>query len=205
MSINKITYSDKQAINTNPALQAINKVQDVDMNEIKSVVNTNADLMGDLTTLTTTDKTSVVNAINELNGRNILTATIGSDITLSNTSDAPLTLSLSNSVGNLLSVSNGGVVIGDGVHKVLICGKGQYNVLANSTSARYFKIKKNNTEVLVCKTSSPSNTGTLNVAMPNILLSVNSGDIITASVQGASGDVIRSGVLWTNITIEVVS
>ncbi len=66
MSVNKITYSDKQAINTNPTLQAINKVQDTDMNEIKSVVNDNADLMGDLTTLATTEKSSIVGAINEI-------------------------------------------------------------------------------------------------------------------------------------------
>lgn len=35
------------------------------MNEIKSVVNDNYAEVGDITTLTTTDKTSVVNAINE--------------------------------------------------------------------------------------------------------------------------------------------
>lgn len=63
----KITYTNKVALNVNPEVAAINKVQDTDMNEIKSVVNTNDDNVGDLTTLTTTTKTSVVAAINEVN------------------------------------------------------------------------------------------------------------------------------------------
>lgn len=66
MAIQKITYSDKSYINENASIAAINKVQATDMNEIKSVVNTNADKVGDLTSLTTTDKDSVVEAINEL-------------------------------------------------------------------------------------------------------------------------------------------
>ena len=37
-----ITYTDKQAIGTQPSIPDINKVTDSDMNEIKSVVNTNA-------------------------------------------------------------------------------------------------------------------------------------------------------------------
>lgn len=35
----KITYADKVALNVNPGVAAINKVQDSDMNEIKTVVN----------------------------------------------------------------------------------------------------------------------------------------------------------------------
>lgn len=67
MSINTITYTDKQQLNANPSVADINKVQATDMNEIKSVVNDNATLMGDLTELPTTDKTSIVNSISEIN------------------------------------------------------------------------------------------------------------------------------------------
>ena len=66
MAINEITYSNKQALNENPNVQDINKVKAVDMNEIKTIVNQNANLMGDLTTLTTTSTDSIVNAINNL-------------------------------------------------------------------------------------------------------------------------------------------
>ena len=71
MSIQKITYTDKQQLNANASINAINKVQATDMNEIKSVVNTNADLQGDLSTLVTTDKSSLVNAINEMLGEKL--------------------------------------------------------------------------------------------------------------------------------------
>lgn len=69
MAINTITYADKSAIYTNASIPDTNKVKDSDMNEIKTVVNTNANLQGDLTTLTTTDQTSVVGAINEVNSK----------------------------------------------------------------------------------------------------------------------------------------
>lgn len=65
MSINTITYSDKSDINTT-ATPAVNKVAASNLNEIKSVVNSNANLMGDLSLLNTTVKSSVVNALNEL-------------------------------------------------------------------------------------------------------------------------------------------
>lgn len=40
--MNEITYQDKVALNENPDIADINKVTDSDMNEIKSVVNTNS-------------------------------------------------------------------------------------------------------------------------------------------------------------------
>lgn len=62
----KITYADKTALNTNSQIADVNKVNDRDLNEIKSVVNDNDTNVGDLSTLNTTDKSSIVNAINEL-------------------------------------------------------------------------------------------------------------------------------------------
>lgn len=51
MAVKTITYEDKQYLNQNADIPAINKVQDTDMNEIKSVVNNNA-----------TELTNVINA-----------------------------------------------------------------------------------------------------------------------------------------------
>lgn len=44
MPISTITYSDKSDINVNSSVPSTNKVQATDMNEIKSVVNNNADV-----------------------------------------------------------------------------------------------------------------------------------------------------------------
>lgn len=65
--MSEITYDDKVDLQVATNIANINKVTASDMNEIKSVVNGNADEVGDITSLTTTDKTSVVNAVNELN------------------------------------------------------------------------------------------------------------------------------------------
>lgn len=42
MAVQTITYGDKQYLNENADIPATNKVEDTDMNEIKSVVNNNA-------------------------------------------------------------------------------------------------------------------------------------------------------------------
>jgi hypothetical protein len=55
MAIQKITYSNKAYINENASIAATNKVQATDMNEIKSVVNNNADLIYPVGTIITTN------------------------------------------------------------------------------------------------------------------------------------------------------
>ena len=62
----KITWTNKTALNPQPSISRENKCTDEDLNEIKQVVNTNDDNVGDLNDLDTTDKTSIVNAINEV-------------------------------------------------------------------------------------------------------------------------------------------
>jgi hypothetical protein len=56
MAIQTITYSDKQAMGTQPSIPDINKVTDSDMNEIKSVVNENANILKESNTYSTTEK-----------------------------------------------------------------------------------------------------------------------------------------------------
>lgn len=48
MAVQTITYEDKQYLNQNADIPAINKVQDIDMNEIKSIVNNNANELNNL-------------------------------------------------------------------------------------------------------------------------------------------------------------
>lgn len=60
MAINQITYTNKSYINQNPGVADTNKVNDSDMNEIKSVVNANATILGDSSNLTSTDVTTAI-------------------------------------------------------------------------------------------------------------------------------------------------
>lgn len=58
MAVQTITYGDKSYLNQNADIPATNKVQDIDMNEIKSVVNNNANE----TNKNTNDITNILNA-----------------------------------------------------------------------------------------------------------------------------------------------
>ena len=62
----QITYTNKETLNSQPSIADKNKVKAEDMNEIKSVVNTNYGEVGDITNLNTTTKSSIVDAVNEL-------------------------------------------------------------------------------------------------------------------------------------------
>ena len=64
--MSKITYADKETLYTNNDIPANKKVQSGDMNEIKQVVNENDNKVGELNNLNTTDKSNVINAINEI-------------------------------------------------------------------------------------------------------------------------------------------
>lgn len=65
----KITYQDKVFLNKNEEIADQNKVNDTDLNQIKDVINENDTNVGDLSVLNTVNKTSTVNAINEVVGR----------------------------------------------------------------------------------------------------------------------------------------
>lgn len=62
-----INYTNKTALNVNSSIADVNKCNAGDLNEIKSVVNANASECGNASSLNTTNKTSFVNAINEVN------------------------------------------------------------------------------------------------------------------------------------------
>lgn len=60
MAVQLLTYDDKSFLNENPSIADVNKVNDTDMNEIKSVVNNNANELNNLmpTTLYTNENGS---------------------------------------------------------------------------------------------------------------------------------------------------
>lgn len=62
-----INYTNKSALNENAGIADVNKCNAADMNEIKSVVNANASECGNTSDLNTTDTSSIVNAVNEVN------------------------------------------------------------------------------------------------------------------------------------------
>ena len=58
--MSKITYTDKVALNENPSVADVNKVKASDLNEIKNVVNANADNLNKINALNTYSTTEQV-------------------------------------------------------------------------------------------------------------------------------------------------
>ena len=100
-----ITYDDKVALNENPSIPDVNKVNASDMNQIKTGVNTNESNIGDLSNLTTPVTTNIVGAINSVveSGTGYVKYADGTMICFY-TQD--ITTSVSNAWGSTLYISN---------------------------------------------------------------------------------------------------
>lgn len=67
MAVTKIQYENKVAIEDDPSVAEINKVTDTNMNEIKSVINNNADIL----TVVETEVGDIGDALDIINGEEI--------------------------------------------------------------------------------------------------------------------------------------
>lgn len=163
--------------------------------------------IGTLSNLTTTAKTDVVSAINEVNEKNIIVVGITSDITLdigTNYDITTLDTTPVSYIGNKLTLSSTGITIGAGVSKIKISANGVYTTIVNSSKSRYLKIKINDTEVGNCRQSyNGAGTG-LTLSLSPKLYSVQQGDIISFAIQGDVGDVFRASPIFTYFCVEVV-
>lgn len=77
--MSKITYANKVAINENAEISDINKITDSDMNEIKTVVNNNDDIVTNATTYSTDEKV-IGTWINKPLYRKVFTGDVSSSI-----------------------------------------------------------------------------------------------------------------------------
>lgn len=119
-------------------------------------------------------------------------------------------LTLKTSVGNKLTVSNNGILIGSGVNHVKVSGKVELDV-GNITMSRFIRIAKgnnivdDNNSISWCANDCRANTSTF-LTLPEVIAPVNSGDIINLFYYVKSGDKIagHSTMLRTYLTVEVV-
>ena len=103
----KITFADKETLNPQPSIARENKVIDLDVNEIKSVVNGNDDNVGTLSNLKTTVKTSIVGAINEMMDACVFTTTeVKTNMKIDNKDVYTITKEFSPMPSNTTSVLN---------------------------------------------------------------------------------------------------
>jgi hypothetical protein len=178
MAIQTITYEDKQYINQNADIPATNKVQDTDMNEIKSVVNNNANEFAENINLQETYATNsyagvaIAGSANAFNGFNIF-----------------------NSYGNLTTSSNG-ITIGSGINGILVSGLvGLQNASSNYNLVNA-GLMKNGTIIESALTELRNSNGTQSyVTLPAIIIPVQEGDVIAIYGNGEQTTSIRRAYL----------
>lgn len=158
--------------------------------------------IGDLTLLNTTDKSSVVNAINEVH--KLTKILIASAILTSNTSFS------NNNIINFdkfvstttdITYSSGSITIGNNISKIMISTNMSIHYGAATSKVYGFDLRKNGTSFTGtrCQKSLGQPIG---CSIPSYLLEVEAGDIITVSfATDSSATTLNAG---TYLTIEVI-
>ena len=158
------------------------------------------DLPDTSTPINATNLNGNFNELDEKTEHHIITASMSSNFTKSTTDYEILPLNTSLIVGNKLSLSNNGIVVGSNVSKVKVSAKLSFNSVATS-GLKWLTIFNNNDAV----SANPANLSARNmVYSTDTLIEVSAGDIITLKVNGSAGDVIRYGIPYSNITVEVI-
>ena len=166
---------------------------------IADVVNENTDNIGDMTTLTTTDKTSLVNAINETNDKAAIVVTMSSNQTAVNSSGAEVLLNFNTITaqvgdGFTFNSSRHEITVGPGISYVEVSGSLLCSNISG-TGLRRLIIKVNNTVVARGAVQYDiSFQGHIEVS-PRIV-PVEEGDVITACItmQGTNAVAYASNI-----------
>lgn len=190
----RISYSDKVAINTNSNVADINKCNASDLNEIKSVVNTNA--------------TALENVETEAYDKNVMTIGLSANTNVSiGTAWTYYALNLNTlnaSIGSKLTFNSSThrITIGSGVSyvKVSACG-----IVRGIASDMEINIRKNGTIIGACASRAGNTSIFMPEAITDVLVPVSSGDYIDLAVRaGATGTMVVGGSNYTKLTVEVV-
>ena len=179
------------------------------LNKIENGIYTNSVNIGELTDLTTTNKNSVVGAINETNTKNCLTIKRTEntlDVTEWQNYDVSFPI-ISSQKGNKLSVNeNGQVVIGAGINYIKVNLNFEFVCSVTTTSYIQFKILKNSEVMVVNRIYNLTANIRENSNITPVLIPVTQGDIIKMQITPAiSGTLTLGGGNFANITVEAIN
>ncbi len=190
----RISYSDKVAINTNSNVADINKCNASDLNEIKNIINANA--------------TELENVETEVYDKNIITVGLSANTDVSiGTAWTYYTLNMNTlnaSIGSKLTFNSSThrITIGSGVSYVKVSACGIVRGIANDIE---INIRRNGAIMGTAANRWTNATNFMNLAITEILVPVSSGDYIDLAVRsGATGTVVVGGGQYTKLTVEVV-
>ena len=132
--------------------------------------------------------------------KNIITASFNDSFTKTEDDYETLPLNVGNSLGNKLSLTtDNGIKIVSDINYIKISSKVSFNSL--TVGLKWLTIYKNNVAI----NANPCNLTSRNmIYATDMLIEVQKNDIIYLKVNGTKGDVIRGGISYTNITVEVI-
>ena len=167
------------------------------------------DLPNTTTPINATNLNKMEQGIYDANDKNVITIGLNADTTTSSTSayqniDLSLTKQIAK-VGTKLSLSNGKVLIGAGVSKILVSGKIQTQ---GDNSAYGLSIRKNsNTAIAENYEGTPGNSWN-QLTAPSILIPVVQGDTIKMTIYHNSSGTTKTIKAYngygTYLTVEVI-
>lgn len=182
------------AINTNSDIADINKCNADDLNEIKSVVNTNATALDNLTA--------------QVNDKNIMTISLANDFTMAQTNVFyNITgFAVESSVGNKLTFNNNEIHIGSGVSKVKVCYSAK--IQSVNTTRTFVYLTMNGVTTSQEGWWPGASTQQSTVGITPRLINVSEGDYFSIACYGTQNTKIlgSNGLSFviTTLTVEVI-
>ena len=185
----RISYSDKVAINTNSNVADINKCNASDLNEIKNVVNTNA--------------TSLENLETEVNEKGFICCTMNSAQTITTTGETNVRFDkIISQKGTDFTLSNYQITCNfDGF--IEVSGQIQYSNAGN-TGTRNLSIYNNSTIITRSLNAAFTSGGNKSAIAGTVIIPVSEGDIIKMSTYAVKEDTLNPAGNGTHITIKRV-
>lgn len=177
----------------------------VQANQNKKIVKEN--LFKDIDENINNIETSINNLeelINESKRKDIITANLAANMSISTAGDIPLTnMVISSQIGDKLTLENGKVKIGVGITHVMVSA---FESLTTSSAAgvRNVNIFKNNTGLKSAKIYMPAVSSGCSIVLPPILIPVQENDEINIVSYVRAGDRIDGGNAYTYFTVEAV-
>lgn len=153
-------------------------------------------------------KGKLVDANTNLIEKNIVSAYLGSDTTLTSTNRTMLKVNKTAcKVGNRLTITDNGVKIGAGVRYVKVGGNayfytGTINAMKTATICKYKASDGSLTEAVVVNIR--PTVQNIHIPLPEKVFEVAEGDAVRLYITGASGDLIKSYHNGTFLTVEVM-
>ena len=183
MAVQTITYDDKSYLNQNQDIAAVNKCNDTDMNEIKSVVNNNATELSNVITINQTYATAsyagaaIAGSTNPFNGFNTFA-----------------------SHGNL-TTSSTGVTIGSGINAVLVSAGLELQNATNSYDLISAGIIQNSTTLVSMYNEVRNSNGSQGfITLPTTVVTVQEGDTISVFGNGE----VSTNIRRANLTVKAL-